>query len=186
MDAALRVLSVSTLAALVAAMLLTATSARAHPTGPHTGFQSTVSYIEPQLPGLLVRVLGGHEQLTVENLTQKNVVILDERGRPVVRIPPGRTRIWSEPRIGSAEPPPERGGLVRNWRIPGTADGRPFAIVGFLGYRPPASESNDGDLPMWAIATGAGVSVLIAATALALPFWRREGEGEQQESATER
>jgi hypothetical protein len=186
MDAALRALSVSTFAALVAAALLTATSARAHPSGTHTGFQSTVSYIEPQLPGLLVRVLGGHEQLSVENLTQKSVVILDEQGRPVLRIPPGRTRIWPEPRIGSAEAPPEREGLVRNWRIRGTADGRPFAIVGFLGYRPPASEANDGDVPMWAIATAAGASVLILAAALALPFWRREREGEQQESATER
>ena len=185
MDAALRTVCVSTLAALVAAALLTATAARAHPTGPHTGFQSTVSYIEPQLPGLLVRVLGGHVQLSVENLTQKNVVILDERGQPVVRIPPGRTRIWNEPRIGSAEPPPERGGLVRNWRIEGTADGRPFAIVGFLGYRPPASESKDDGVPMWAIVFGAGATVLIVAAALALPFWRREGEGEQQESATE-
>jgi hypothetical protein len=179
-------LPVLTLTTLVAAALLTATSARAHPTGLHTGFQSTVSYIEPQLPGLLVQVLGGHEQLSVENLTQRNVVILDERGRTVVRIPPGRTRIWSEPRIGSAEPPPEREGLVRNWRIPGTADGQPFAIVGFLGYRPPASESNDGGVPMWAIAIASGASVLIVAAVLALPFWRREREGEQQESATER
>ena len=185
MDAALRTVCVSTFAALVAAALLTATAARAHPTGPHTGFQSTVSYIEPQLPGLLVRVLGGHVQLSVENLTQKNVVILDERGQPVVRIPPGRTRIWNEPRIGSAEPPPEREGLIRNWRIPGTADGRPFAIVGFLGYRPPASGSNDDGVPMWAIVTGAAASVLIVAAALALPFWRRESEDEQQESATE-
>jgi hypothetical protein len=180
----LRALSVSTFAALVAAALLTATSAQAHRTGTHTGFQSTVSYIEPQLPGLLVQVLGGHEQLSVANLTRKNVVILDERGRPVARIAPGRTRVWPEPRIGSTEPPPEREGLVRNWRIPGTADGRPFAIVGFLGYRPPASESDDGDV-VWAVAIVAGVGVLIAA-ALALPFLRREGEGEQHRTATER
>src|SRR5688572_15429072 len=186
MDTALCALSVSTLTALVAAALQTSTSALAHPSGTHTGFQSTVSYVEPQLPGLLVRVLGGHEQLSVENLTQKNIVILDEAGRPVARIPPGRTRIWSEPRIGSAEAPPGREGLVRNWRIPGTADGQPFAIVGFLGYRPPASGSNDGGVPMWAIASAAGASVLIVAAALALPFWRREGKSEQQESATER
>lgn len=183
----LRALTTSTLATLVAAALLTGDSARAHPTGAHTGFRSTVSYIEPQLPGLLVQVLGGHERLSVRNWTQKEVVILDERGGLIVQIAPGQTRSWIEPRIGASDAPPNRERLVRNWRIRGRADGRPFAIVGFLGYRPPAADSNGGgDAPAWAIAGAAVAGVLIAAAALALPLLRREGEVDRPETATER
>ncbi|HET7857396.1 MAG TPA: hypothetical protein VFL41_13145, partial [Gaiellaceae bacterium] len=32
-----------------------------------------------------------------------------------------------------------------NWRIPGRAAGKPFAIEGFLGYVPPAERSDDQD-----------------------------------------
>jgi hypothetical protein len=137
-----------------------------------------VSYIEPQLPGLLVQVLGGHERLSAANLTRKKVVIFNERDRPLVSIAPGKTRIWSEPRIGSAEAPPEREGLVRYWRIPGTADGEPFEIVGFLGYRPPGQPAQDdgSGLPGWAIALAATGGALLLGGALALPLRRRKGE----------
>ena len=126
---------------LAVAALLAAGPAHAHGGGTHTGFQAAVSYIEPAHPGLLVRVLGGHERLSVANLTDKDVVILDERGQPFVRIPAGRAEVWAEPRIGATEAPPEREGLVRNWEIRGTADGESFTIVGFLGYRPPTEEA---------------------------------------------
>jgi hypothetical protein len=184
----LRGLIASTLVGLVIGSALGATPVRAHGTGPHTGFQARVSYIEPQLPGLLVQVIGGHERLSVANLTQKNVVILDDGGRALERIPAGRTRVWAEPRIGSTEAPPEHEGLVRNWRIPGTADGERFEIVGFLGYRPPAgAPSGDNGVPTWAIVVAAAAGVLIAAAALALPFVRREDEDEAgPETATER
>jgi hypothetical protein len=157
--------------------LLTAGAVHAHGTGSHTGFQSTVSYIEPQQPGLLVQVLEGHVRLSAANLTKKNVVILDAQGNPLVRVPAGKTRVWREPRIGASEPPPEREGLVRNWRISGTADGEPFRIVGFLGYRPPHPASSDGDgLPTWAIVL-AGVAVaLVLAAALAVPYARSQNE----------
>jgi hypothetical protein len=163
----------------VTAALVAAPSARAHRIGAHTGFISTVSYIEPQQPGLLVQVLGGHEQLSVANLTRREVVILDEHGRARVSIAPGQTRVWPEPRIGSAEAPPEREGLVRYWRIPGTADGEPFEIVGFLGYRPPPGEPAQADgsgLPGWAIALAAAGGTLLLVAALALPLRRRKGE----------
>jgi hypothetical protein len=131
--------------------------------------------IEPFLPGLLVSVLGGHERLSVTNLTDKTVVILDDQGEPLVRIPPGKTEVWAEPRIGAAEEPPEKEGLVRNWRIPGTADGEPFAIRGFLGYRPrPEAEGNGGGLPTWALVLAVTGGALVVAAAIAAPLVRRE------------
>ena len=151
----------------------------AHEGTTHVGFVSTVSTIDPFLPGLLVRVIGGHERLSVTNLTRKTIVIFDRGGRPVARIPPGENRVWTEPRVGATEEPPEREGLVRNWRISGTADGEPFEIVGFLGYRPPPGEpaqADDSGLPGWAIAVAAAGGALLLAAALALPLRRRKGE----------
>jgi hypothetical protein len=161
------------LASLLAA-LTGAAGAYAHEGGSHFGFVSTVSTIDPFLPGLLVRVIGGHERLSVTNLTQKTVVIFDSSGRPVARIPPQENRVWADPRIGSSEPPPDREGLVRNWRIPGTADGEPFEIVGFLGYRPPPGASSDnGGLPTWAIVLVVAGGALVLAAAVAIPLRRR-------------
>jgi hypothetical protein len=164
----------------LAALLLAlgcAGSASAHPVGPHTGFQARVSVIEPFIPGLLVTVLGGHEQVSCTNLTDKRVIILDEQGEPLVRVPPGQTQVWDEPRIGATEEPPEEEGLVRNWRIRGTADGEPFEIVGFLGYRPPpheaAAESADDGLPTWALVLAGAGGAFVLAAALAVPLRRR-------------
>ncbi len=162
------------LAASLAALALAA-GASAHPTGTHVGFVSTVSGIEPQLPGLLVTVIGGHERLSVRNLTQKRVVVLDESDRPAVELAPGESGSWSDPRIGSSEPPPDEEGLVRRWRIRGTADGEPFEIAGFLGYRPPPAAEGAG-LPAWAVVLAGGAGALALAAALALPLRRREGE----------
>jgi hypothetical protein len=175
----LRKIRRSTVAFCVSVVFAAAPIALAHPGGTHTGFVSTVSTIEPQLPGLLVQVLGGHERLSVANLTRKNVVILDGRGDPLLSIAPSETRVWTEPRIGAAEAPPEREGLVRYWRIPGMADGERFEIVGFLGYRPPRGESEQADgsgLPSWAIALMAAGGALLVVAALALPLRRRKGE----------
>jgi hypothetical protein len=172
--------AVSALLASSLAALASAAGASAHEGGTHSGFISTVSTIDPFIPGLLVRVIGGHERLSVTNLTRKTVVILDAGGQPVARIPPGENRVWSEPRVGATEEPPEREGLVRNWRIPGTIDGEPFEIVGFLGYRPPPGERAEEDgsgLPDWAIAVVAAGGALLLMAALALPLRRRKGEG---------
>ncbi len=157
------------------AALACAAGASAHEGGPHVGFVSTVSTIDPFVPGLLVRVIGGHERISVTNLTRKTVVILDADGRPVARIPPSENRVWADPRIGSSEPPPDREGLVRNWRIPGTIDRQPFEIVGFLGYRPPpgAASGGDGGFPTWAVVLVVAGGTLVLAAALAIPLRRR-------------
>jgi hypothetical protein len=133
--------------------------------------------IEPFLPGLLVQVVGGHERLSLTNLTDKRIVILDGRGKPLVRIGPGGTEVWTEPRVGATEEPPEEEGLVRNWRIAGRADGEPFEIVGFLGYRPPAgaaADDADGSLLVWAIVIAGGAAI-VAGTAIAVTRLRRQG-----------
>jgi hypothetical protein len=165
------------LVALVAA-LLAPPIAHAHPTGSHTGFVSTVSRIDPPQLGLLVRVLGGHERLSVRNLTRKTVVIFDQDGEEALRLGPGRSGSLADPRIGSTGPPPEEGEFVRDWRIPGEVDGEPFEIVGFLGYRAPAGAQEDSDsgLPRWVIVLAAVGGAIMLAAALALPLLRREGE----------
>ncbi len=166
---------ISTLVASSLAGLVCTAGAFAHRGGSHVGFVSTVSTIDPFVPGLLVQVLGGHERLSLTNLTRKTVVILGDDGRPVARIPPSENRVWADPRIGSSEPPPDREGLVRNWRIPGTAGGEPFEIVGFLGYRPPpgASGGANGGLPTWAIVLAVAGGALVLAAALAIALRRR-------------
>lgn len=157
------------LAAGAVAVAVYTASAYAHGLGSHTGFVSTVSTIKPQVPGLLVRVLGGHERLSVSNLTPTNVVIFDARGRALRRIPSGTTRAWADPRIGANEAPPEREGLVRYWRIPGRSDGTRFEIVGFLGYRPPPGEDDGDGVPTWTYVAAGVLGALILAAALVLP-----------------
>jgi hypothetical protein len=167
-------------AVLVTAACVAAGLARAHGTGAHSGFQARVSYLEPSQPGVLVQVLGGHVRLSLANLTQKTIVVPGAEGRRDVRIRPGRTEVWVEPRIGATEAPPTREGLVRNWTIPATADRVPFDIVGFLGYRPPAdmavAEEDDGGTSVWLIAAAIGGGVLVLAAALAVPLLRRDPE----------
>ena len=151
-------------------------SARAHEGGAHSGFAAQVSVIDPFLPGLLINVVGGHERLSLTNLTKKRIVILDDSGRILVRVPPGKTEVWSEPRISAGADPPEEEGLVRNWRIEGRADGEPFEILGFLGYRPPPGNENEGSssLPVLAIVVAGGVFALGAVAAAAALVRRRE------------
>lgn len=165
-------------AAAVVALACTA-FAEAHDGGGHTGFVATVSGVEPHVPGLLVSVAGGHERLAVRNLTSKTVVIFGEAGRPSLRLAPRRSGSVSDRRIGSAGLPPEHGEFVKNWRIPGEASGKPFEIVGFLGYRSPPGEDRDGGdgSPAWIVALATGVGTLMLVTALALPLRRRKGEG---------
>lgn len=165
--------------AITALALACAGAAWSHAGGQHTGFVATVSGIEPPQLGLLVRVLGGHERLSVQNLTQETVVILGEDGQPVLRLEPGESGAVADRRIGSDGPPPERGEFVRDWRIPGEAGGERFEIVGFLGYRPPPGEAQPAEdgLPAWAIAVAAAAGAIVVVAALALPLRRRKGEG---------
>lgn len=165
------------LAACAAAALFVTPCAQAHRTGAHSGLISTVSYVDPLVPGLLVRVLDGHVRLSVANLTKQDVYILDGRGRRVQRVPAGRTRVWREPRVGANETKPDRDGLIRYWRIPGTTGGKHFEVIGFLGYRAPAgAASGDDGLPTWVIVLVALGGAALLAGALALPLVVRRGE----------
>jgi hypothetical protein len=165
------------LAACAAAVLCVAPSAQAHRTGAHSGLISTVSYVDPLVPGLLVRVLDGHVRLSVANLTKQDVLI-ERSGGGVERVPAGRTRVWREPRVGANEKPPARDGLIRNWSVPGTIDGKPFRIVGFLGYRAPpqAATTTDDGTPTWVIALAAVGGAVLLGAALAVPLVVRRGE----------
>jgi hypothetical protein len=173
---------------LAALALLSAGAGHAHTTGIHTGFVATISGVDPPLPGLLVRVVAGHERLSVQNWTEKTVVLFDEQGAVAARLAPGEGRAWADPRIGWEGPPPEGETRLRNWRIEGEADGERFAIEGFLGYRPPAAATDiprgDSGWPAWAtvaVVVGGG---LLAAVALALPLARRKGEGIRRGGST--
>lgn len=164
------------LVAVTVLALLCAGGADAHEGGGHTGFVSTVSHIAPPQLGLLVRVLGGHERLSVQNLTKRTVVILGKDGRPSLQLAPGESGSVADSRIGSTGPPPDRGEFVKNWRIIGEAGGAPFEIVGFLGYRAPTGNDVGPTLPAWAVALLAAGGGLLVAGALALPRIRRKGE----------
>jgi len=170
--------------ATVLLALLAAGAAHAHTTGIHTGFVSTVSGVDPPLPGLLVRVVAGHERLSVQNWTQKTVVLYDEDGGVAARLAPGEGHAWPDPRIDWEGPPPEGETRLRDWRIEGEADGELFAIVGFLGYRPPEAAAERDEAPAagsgwpgWATAAVVVGGGILAAVALALPLVRRKGEG---------
>jgi hypothetical protein len=182
---------VRTLPAACALALAFPALCAAHGTGHQEGFRSTVSGIEPAVPGLLVSVVGGDQLLSVRNWSGRRVVLLGADGRPFLRfsgnrverrtdgrwelVKQGSSYAFHDPRIHVVGPPPERSGLVRNWRVAGIANGRPFAIKGFLGYSGPAAPTDDGGLPAWAPVAAAGVGVL-ALAALALAHRRRRGE----------
>jgi len=101
------------------------------------------------------------------------------------RVSGGRTYQWHDHRIQwmQPEPPPvvaaapRRPHRIFDWTVPGTADGKRFAVVGFLGYAPvvqppPAQAEPGGGDPAWvvpaAIAGGA-----LALAALVLDVMRR-------------
>ena len=70
--------------------------------------------------------------------------------------------------------------FVKNWRIPGEADGEPFEIVGFLGYRaPPGEKEGDWPYPAWVIALAIAAGGIVLTAALGLPLRRREGESKR-------
>jgi hypothetical protein len=138
--------------AIAVLALVCAGAAAAHGIGPHTGLNSTVVGTEPITPGLLVAVVRAHEKLLVRNFTTKQVVLFDARGRPLVRLAPGEKAEWADPRITWSGPVPNDRKLLKNWRIPGEVDGKPFAIVGFLGYVAPAGDSSGAGTSPWLIA----------------------------------
>jgi hypothetical protein len=164
------------LTACAVAICITAASAQAHRTGAHSGLISTVSTIDPNVPGLLVRVLDGHVRLSVANLTQQDVYILGAPREQRLRVSAGRTRVWREPRVGANETPPDEDGLIRYWRIPGETGGKRFEIIGFLGYRAPPGAHDDSDVPKWAVVLAIAGGAVLLAGALAVPFLVRRRE----------
>jgi hypothetical protein len=130
-------------------VLAVAAPARAHgPASPQVGaFVATVSSIDPNVVGLEARVIL-YDELVVANRTLGPVVILDSGGRVLRRIPSGDSFAWHDPRVVASRAEREAGadpGRVKNWRIPGRAAGKPFAIEGFLGYVPPRAEADEDE-----------------------------------------
>jgi hypothetical protein len=182
---------VRTLLGACALALACPAASAAHGSGHEDGFLSTVSGIEPPVPGLLASVVGGDQLLSIRNWSGRSVVLLGADGRPYLRfadnrverhtgeewelVKRGSSYAFHDSRIHVVGPPPERSGVVRNWRVAGTANGRPFAIKGFLGYKAPDAPADDGGPPAWAPVAAAGVGVL-AVVALALAHRRRRGE----------
>jgi hypothetical protein len=88
------------------------------------------------------------------------------------RVADGTSYAWHDHRIhwASSRPPepvrkhPDQVHLVFNWRVPARADGRPFAITGFLGYVPPrgARSSDETDWLLPAVAASTGAAALVA------------------------
>jgi hypothetical protein len=102
-------------------------------------------------------------------------------GTPVVSAPPrwrkvggGVTFEWHDHRIHWTSPKPphavaaarDEPHLIRYWRIPGRANGKPFAIRGFLGYVPPARSGGTGR--NWRVPVALGVLGIAAFSALGL------------------
>ena len=117
--------------------------------------------MEPNVLGLRAHATAGDE-LLVNNLSRRPVVILDRAGRPFIEIPTGESRSWHDERVvHRGDPPPPVPGapetdarLVKNWTIPGRAGDQAFAITGFLGWVPPA-ETEDEDVSLVLLAVGA-------------------------------
>ena len=173
--------------ALFVTALLLSGDAWAHGRKGQSGYVSTFSALDPPVLGVSVNVLGGDTRLRLSNYSGKTVVVLGYRGEPLLRftgggvfrntrsptaapplwrrVAPGTSFDWHDRRIHwpSSEPPaavrqsPDKAHLIFNWRVPARADGKPFAITGFLGYVP--SRSTDrGRSREWLLPAGAAIA----------------------------
>ncbi len=170
----------------LAVTLATVAAASAHgPEDGGTGYVSTVSGLRPNVVGVFVTVLGGDDRLQLTNYSGALVEVLADIGllRPRwLTIAPGRSRAWHEHRIhweGEQPPPavqrdPAHDHRIVSWRVPARADGKPFVIKGFLGYRPGVSAHRASRPPAWGIALLAtGLAVAAAAAGLGARRVRR-------------
>jgi hypothetical protein len=99
------------------------------------------------------------------------------------RVAAGVTYEWHDHRIHwvGAEPPqgvrkhPDRIQRIFKWRVPGRADGKPFAITGFLGYAPDraARGDDDGGAVVWLLAGGGAAAALLVAAGVGARRLRR-------------
>jgi hypothetical protein len=156
-----------------------------------------VTAVEPPVLGLLARVVGGHERLLIRNRSNKEIVILDGGGKPLLRfadvgvfrraaaswrlVDRGTGYAWPDPRIRWPGKLPTAGPTqVQPWRIRGTADGAPFVIRGLVAVTPsaaPAASPSEDEGAPTAVIVAAVVGGVLALAALVLPLRRREGEG---------
>jgi len=98
------------------------------------------------------------------------------------RVARGVAYEWHDHRVhwtGHDPPPgvqehPDRIQRIFKWRVPGLADGKRFAVTGFLGYAPGRPASNDdGSGTAWLVAGALGVTALVAAVGVGARRLRR-------------
>jgi hypothetical protein len=90
------------------------------------------------------------------------------------RVARGVTFEWHDHRIhwAARQPPkavavdPDHMHLLRNWRVPGRADGKPVAITGFLGYVPPPGVRGGDGARSWLVPVGVAVGGIAAAVSV--------------------
>ena len=87
------------------------------------------------------------------------------------KVAPGASFEWHDHRVHwvAADPPkgvqehPDRIQRIFNWRVPGLANGKRFAITGFLGYAPDRVPAKDEGPPAWLLLLAGLVAVFVLA-----------------------
>jgi hypothetical protein len=160
---------------MVACLLLVVPLAACGSSGVVLPYVAEVDAVRPEVPGLEVRATaGGGGELEVTNRTGQEVTLLDEEGKPYVRIAPEgveellggtwtRTRdtpvyYCHDPRLvyRGPEPDPPVAQVVKRWTIAGLAGQQAFTIEGRTLYTP----GGMGGLSLVSLAVGAILACL--------------------------
>ena len=166
------------------ASLALAGDASGHGRTGQGGYVSTVSSLAPPVLGVSVNVVGGDKRLRLSNSSGKTVVVLGNARSPSTaspvcrRVATGVSFDWHDRRVHwpASGPPkavrdePDKAHLVFSWRVPARADGKAFAIKGFLGYVPPKSTDAGRD---WTLALLGGGGIALAALVVGAGARRR-------------
>jgi hypothetical protein len=132
---------------------------------PYLRFDGTGVFQNVRSPAVYVNKLRGFGGLVPDHA--------DATALPEWRkVAGGASFKWRDHRIYWArqEPPPgvqknpDRIQKVFDWRVPGRADGSPFAITGILGYAPPLGSPDDGR--NWALSAFVAAAVLLTVLAV--------------------
>lgn len=141
----------------VSMVLISDGLARAHAGGLTSSSNEPVVFGPgPALPGLRVAVVEFGARLRLDNQTAARVVVLPPPGSVINALPvvdPGRSALWTDPRIVAAasHPKPPEGRLA--WRIPLRVGDTAVAVTGEQRWPPPP------DAAVWWLLT-AGLAVL--------------------------